>query len=332
MINFFCRLYKFTLNFYPKQFQADFRDEMQAVFEEMITDQKSQFQILELFLCEIRDLLVVLFIVVASNGFHGGVMNIKKETITPLKKRSAFIGVLPFMIFGLARSISITGNLSAVQGYNLEIGVYCLILVGFLVGWLRSFPLWSYSYLGWAIVLAWSNTNVRVAGIDWSHRFWIAFGATVLIALLWTRLQTPVKDLLGKIWMDWTRLTLIMYCLGAWIFLTFDENHHPYLLAFILAATIAVSSGAWFFLRSSKVSARIVSILGGFITAAIINGFCWATWDWYGYYGFPRPDEPWFEALWTSTIGIIFWLALLFWPAILNFIQHVSKGRKRLNT
>lgn len=113
-----------------------------------------------------------------------------------------------------------------------------------------------------------------------------------------------------------------MFTLGALIFLIYDENHHPQLLVFMLASTLAAAAGAWFFLRSSSVIGRVSSIIGSLIAAAIINGISNATWDWHAYYGYPKPDEAWYKTLGISIVGILFWILLPLWPAIIALIRR----------
>ena len=239
----------------------------------------------------------------------------------------AFIGALPYLAFGAASMIGKVDHIYHFRGHNAEMVVYFLVLVGLLVGWIRDFPLWSYSYLGWALLIAWSNTNARIYGVDWGYRIWVPFGIMVLFALIWTRSLEPIKKFFRDIWNDWTRLSLAMFAMGAWIFMVYDENHHPYLLAFMLASTLAAAGGAWIFLRSSSVKGRILAIVGSFIAAAIIGGICNASWDWYAYYGIPKPDEAWYLTLGMSILGILFWILIFFWPALIGVIRRITTRR-----
>jgi len=115
------------------------------------------------------------------------------------------------------------------------------------VGWVKGFPLWSYAYLGWALVFAWwwtgmHTVGVRFFGIDiqqvtpWGLFSWLLLGLTAFVALLWTRSLGPIKRLFTDSWRDWTRLSLGMFTFAAFVLLIYDENHHPYLLAFMAAA------------------------------------------------------------------------------------------------
>jgi hypothetical protein len=205
--------------------------------------------------------------------------------------------------------------------------VYALALAGLLIGWIRGFPLWSYSYLGWSLVLAWANTNARIYWTDWGYRVWVPFGVTVLIALLWTRSLQPIRRFFRDIWKDWTRLSLAMYTLGAWASMIYDENHHPYLLAFMVASTLVTAGAAWFFLRSPSAKGRILAIVGGFMIAIILGSICDATWDWHEFHGIPKKPTTWYKQVWNRVSILFLWGIFLFWPSIVGLIRRRATHR-----
>jgi hypothetical protein len=117
-----------------------------------------------------------------------------------------------------------------------------------------------------------------------------------------------------------------MFALGAWIFLLYDENHHPYLLVLMAGTTLAIAGGVWLFLRSSSVKVRILSTVGSFLAAAILGGIAWGTWSWHDYYGIPNTST-WFEDLGRSLIGTVFWIGILYWPALIGLIRRIVTRR-----
>lgn len=256
-------------------------------------------------------------------------MSTHNEFISPSNRWQAFLGMLPFFAFGVSSMIGKVDHIYKLRGHNAEMVVYSLVLVGLLIGWIRGFPLWSYSYLGWSLLLAWANTNIKIYGADWGYRIWIPFGITLLIALLWTRSLNPIKKFFRDSWNDWTRLSLMMYAMGAWIFMIYDENHHPYLLVFMFSSTLVAASAAWFFLRSSSVKCRIFSIITGFIIAMIIGSICDATWDWYAYYGLTKKPTTWYKEVWDYIMILFFWGIILFWPSIVELIRRKTTHRPR---
>ena len=321
------RIYAALLCLYPRQFRANFGEEMQAVFEEAITTQQDWKGEAYLFLRELCDLPGSLLNAYLSNWLQGGNISMHNEYISPSTKGQAFLGMLPFLAFGLSSMLSKVDDLFDFRTYYIYIAFYILALVGLLIGWIRDFPLWSYSSIGWTLVFAWWWTEMRTYGFDWGYRIWIPFGTTVLIALLWTRSLTPIKKILLESWNDWTRLSLAMYTFIAFMFLIYDENHHPYLLAFMFISTLATAAGAWFFLRSSNLKGRITSIFGGFVAIAVIGGISEATWDWRAYYGIAEMLVPCYLTILRIVISLSFITLILFWPALIGLIQRIVNHR-----
>jgi len=258
-------------------------------------------------------------------------MTTKNEYRTPSTRLQALIGTFPFLAFGLSRLIGEMDGLFPIRGQVVEMVVYGLCLLGLLIGWLRGFPLWSYSYLGWSFLIAYFNTNWGYYGNP-DFQIWIPFGITVLIAILWTHSFAPIKKLFRDIWDDWTRLTLAMFTFGgfAWMVAAYDENHHPQLLLFMLAATLAISAGVWFFFRSASLKGRVLSLIGGLFVADMISIICSATWDYREYYGLPESTRTLYESLSINFRIRFFWLTLLFWPALVGLFHYVISHYKGL--
>jgi hypothetical protein len=115
-----------------------------------------------------------------------------------------------------------------------------------------------------------------------------------------------------------------MFAFGGFTGLIYDENHHPLLLWFMLASTLAISAGAWFFLRSSSLKGRIMAILGGCAGAMVISSICDATWDFHAYHGLTPTIRPWYESFGITISIIIFWLGILFWPILIALIHNIA--------
>ena len=147
-----------------------------------------------------------------------------------------------------------------------------------------------------------------------------------MVALLWTRSLAPFKRLLLGIWNDWTRLTLVMYAFGASVSLIYDENHHPSLLLLMAITTLMITAGAWAFLRSSSLLGRVLSVAVSYVVAVIPVAISYLTWDWRAYYRLP-PSDRWVDNLGVAPIGILFWLLILFWPALLVLAQRIVARR-----
>jgi len=248
------------------------------------------------------------------------------EYVSPSTRWQALLGTLPFLAFGISTMIGKVDHIYRLRAHHADLAVYAFALVGLLIGWIRGFPLWSYSYLGWSLLLAWAYTN---NGTKWNSQIGIPFGIMVLIALLWTRSLTPLKKFLRDCWNDWTRLSLMMYAMGAWVWMIYDENHHPYLVVFVFISALVATAATWVFMQSSSTKSRVLSIIAGFIIGKIISDINYATWDYRAYFGFPEPTQTrtWFQSFGISISIITFWLAILFWPAFIALIHRIINRR-----
>jgi hypothetical protein len=275
------------------------------------------------FLLELRDLPGSLLDAFTASWFQGGKMSTKNEFIVPSTRGQAFIGTLPFLAFGVVQMIDKIDLYYAPRSTYVDLAFYGLALTGLLIGWIRGFPLWSYSYLGWSLVFAWWWTDMSIGGTNWGFRVWLPFGIVILVTLLWARSLNLIKKFLNDIWNDWTRLSLAMFAFCGFAGLIYDENHHPQLHWFMLASTLTVSAGAWFFLRSSSLRGRVFAILGSFVGAVVISSICDATWDFHAYHGLTPSVRPWYLTILLFT----FWLGILFWPALIALIHRLTNRR-----
>jgi hypothetical protein len=320
---YFYRIYGYLIKLYPRAFRNEFSEEMQAVFGEAIaTEQWHKSTIL--FLRELIDLPGSILNTYAAQWF-GGNMSSQNEYIVPSTRRQAFFGTLPFLTYGIIIMIDTMDLFSNHQETDVDLAFYGLALTGFLIGWIRGFPLWSYSYLGWSLVIAfWWDRGI--SRTNWGYWIWLPVGIMALLALLWTHSLDPLKILARDIWNDWTRLTLAMFSMGGLIFCGGGEDHHPQWLLFSIAATLIICIGAWCFLRSSTLIGRVLSIAISFILSAVPMGISYLTWDWRAYYGLP-PAESWRGKLGVAPIGVLFWLLILFWPALIALIHYFTNRR-----
>lgn len=277
-----------------------------------------------------------------STGFSGkatGQAGAQRETHRAGSQAEAWLGLLPFAAFGVA---------SMWSKFNLEfhaglvfLGFYLLAVIGFGIGWVMSFPRWSYSYLGWALIFAWWWTDMATPGLQlfgytfrggeiWGWRTWAPLATVSIIALLWTRSLRPLRRLVAGLWQDWTLLSLGMYTFTTWFSLLYDENHHPYLFAFMLASTLAVAGGVWFYLRGPTTSQRMLALFVGGALSLLIGWICEQTWDWRAYYGLSEGHgTSWYYTPWGGAILITFWALFLLWPALLGLAQY-AVNRQRL--
>ena len=350
------RLYALVLRLYPRRFRAEFGEEMRAVFEDSVAEavERGGWALVAVCWRELRDWPMAL-----SREHWADLKNKKNEADMSASterfntpeghearaggaRPEALMGALPFLAFGLASMVSKT------RWWPFDMGgyfggpfltFYLFVVIGLGVGWLKGLPRWAYAYLGWALVFAWWWTDMHTYGLKlpgytfgdeaWGWRIWMPLAIVVVVVVLWTRSLRPLKQLFLGLWNDWTLLSFGVYTLFAWIWLVADENHNPYLLAFMAASAIVVAGGAWAYMRGARAWHRALALAAGFGLVAVVGEISEATWDWRSYYGVPAPEgvSPYAEAL-RVVMALGFWAVLLLIPALLGLVRRAIDSRR----
>jgi len=337
-------IYSKLLLFYPRGFHNEFAEEIQVVFRDLLKD-ASHEGILQFLLTCLKEFGGLPFHVLRELWYEierkDKIMvkqeNVRSKEVTSgvINHWAALIGTLPFVLFGIA---SMIGKLRLpFWGIYVDLIFYVIVLLGLLIGLIKGVPRWTYSYLGWSLVIAWWWSNMGTVGLKifgfqinhWTWQIWPPLFAAIGIALLWMRSFHPLRQLVRGIWQDWTLLSLAMYAFVGWMALIYDENHHPYLFGFMTASTLVVSGGAWFFLRGRQTRKRIIALLSSFVAMAIIGAISEATWDWRAYHGLPpQPPVAWYISVLRILVIGTFWVIIIFWPALVGLARRAFNNRR----
>lgn len=253
--------------------------------------------------------------------------------------KAALAGAAPLFIFGLntvARE-ALPPELWPGGSMNNLFVVYLALLAGLGVGWLKSFPRWSYSYAGFILLFTWYWMGVATPGLVivghifqhdelWGWRAWIAFAMMAMIALLVTRSLRPVKEFFYGAGRDWTRLSSALYgFMPVIVWFCFDEIRRPYAAPYLALTTLALTGGALAYLRSATTSRRLLALLIAVALSGIVSTVGTATY-WHG------RQEFWMTApasgLETALAAIIFWTAVaaaMIAPALLGLMRRAVR-------
>jgi hypothetical protein len=342
-------IYIKLLLLYPRSFQNEFAEEMQVVFKDSVreTSRDGMFSLAILCLIELGGLPFNIL----REFWHEFerkeaimVTNEKVESGSTVNRGTSYwdalIGTSPFALFGIASMLSRT-QYPFNTAYTYP-AFYAAVLLGLLIGMIKGFPRWAYSYLGWCMVMAWWWMSMPVFRFNdptyamrhnqliswWS---WTPFLITLGIGLLLARSIHPIYNMIQGVWQDWTLLSLAIYAFVAFASLIYDENHHPYLFAFIAATTIAVCLVVWEFMKSDSSWKRVVSLLAGFVIAFVLSNISYATQNYAGYYNLPpSPPQAWYTKAFD---GIISWTVLysgiMYWPALIGLVRHIINNRQK---
>jgi hypothetical protein len=139
---------------------------------------------------------------------------------------------------------------------------YLLLLGGLLVAWRRSFPRWSYPYLGWLLVFALAGLGISGLDDPYLWRTWVPLLVTLLLALVLRRSTDPLRALWHSWRRDWTLSTLaVLGILQFLVWASYDEMPGPRRLWRSLSMAVLVL-GALGYVRASRRAGRIVALLG----------------------------------------------------------------------
>ena len=348
LVTFVIHAYSRTLDMYPRRFKDEFAGEMQAVFRESILDSADEGIGSFLLLCS-REFLGIPFNILKEFWHEFGRKEMNMATNENLESQpkpdertghwDALVGALPFALFGIASMLSRTQY--PFSGAYSYLAFYAAVLLGLLLGMIKGFPRWAYCYLGWCMVFAWWWAGMYTNGLrifsysmgneGWGWRIWFPLLITIAIAILWTRSFRTIRQMVFGIWQDWTLHSLAIYAFVAFASLIYDENHHPYLFAFMSATTIAVCLAVWGFLKSHSSWKRVVSLLAGFVTAFVLGNISYATQNYAGYYNLPpSPRQPWFPAAFDGILGwTVLYSGIMYWPVVIGLVRHVINNRQK---
>ena len=308
-------LYRCLIGLYPASFRSDFGEEMQAVFSEALASQKGAWQRAVFFSKEVCDLPGAVLRLRLADWSHiqGDAMNSQAKSADQSSRQEAVLGALPFLMYGLI--CMLVKFPLPFSEFFLWLGFYLVTVIWLAIGWVKRFPRWSYAYLGWSVIVA----------LTWGGAPLVLLIPAILVALLWSRSLDPIKQFFLAIWKDWTCLSFVLITFPAWFVLTYDGNHHPYLMFFMLGSTLVLGLGAYLYLRSPSTSRRIASLLGSLAAAITFLWICNNIRSRTTYDLQPAITQPWYLILFSWFVTMAFVAILLFGPAILALFR----SRKR---
>jgi hypothetical protein len=308
------RLYAHLLKLYPDRFMDEFGREMADVFTQTLTgleDSDSppitrRLKMARLFLREVLDFPRTYLdarryqVSLGSGETPAGSASYRQGEVTEtwVGRRTswtaAFVGALPFLLFGLAYLIEgitelgghygpgfnlLDGTLLAGPPHRpaiiltLPIAVYIVCVLVLLFGILKGFPRWSYAYLGMSIYFGWYYSNGRYYGVVYGLWAWVPLFAAIILGLLLNRSLKPLPRLFQGAWNDWTRLTFTLYAFALPVdtIVFFDGDWGVLQLYGLVFDSVLLAAGAVVFLRSRTIWGRVLSLLAAFLILFLVG-------------------------------------------------------------
>lgn len=253
--------------------------------------------------------------------------------LAPLSSAHAGLAVLPFVLYGLACILAYVWHPS-VSSYPppiwelflkipyLWFSVFCLI--GLLVGLVKGFPRWAQPYLGWTLFFCWWWSNGSTYTYRWDAKVWLAPLVVLLLALILRRSLRPLMELLRNLWQDWTLPSFALFIFFGGASVLLDENHHPALVLFMAAVTLAAAAGAWAYYRQSRAFPRVLALGGALMVIALLVFLAYGTWDYRAYYNLPPGPKYDWVTLWFMLIVAVVMLI----PALAAWLR-ARRGLRR---
>jgi hypothetical protein len=268
--------------------------------------------------------------------YHEEKMNANSKTQTPSTTWPASLaGIALFVLWGL---MLITEEFphewavpAWVQGFLIG-GILALLPVGLCIGWIKSFPRWSYPYVGHVLIFSLYMVQVATPGLRvfgyslfgrelWGWRAWIPFLVVAAVALAVTRSLRPLAKLFTNIWNDWTLLTFGMFgFMPLVIFIGFDEVDRLYSLYFMVILGLLMPAMALLYMRGSHPWQRTMALLIGILLTTAITAVA-PTLYW--------QENGWVLPLQVAIAGVILVL-FMFSPALIGLLHHAIVTRRRV--
>ena len=337
LLAFSDRTYQLLLKAYPPAFQDRFAMEMAQVFRALCREAyvvSGLGGLMRLWMLAFWDWLRA-----AVYQWRLRLFKRRRETMqtTPLDRQSgiqplspfqAGIATLPFLAFGIASIVSkleYFHTSARVLFIDPFLVFNWLILIGLGAGVLAGFPRWAYSFLGWALLFAWLWSDMVFYAFSIGMKIWLPLLGVLLLTLLIRRSLQPLRVLFAGIWREWTLLLLGFYILEGFAYMDYDENHHPYLLAFIAVTTLVICLGAWGYFRCRSPLSRVLALVAGLVLAAGLGGINMSTWDYRAYYGWPEGTG---DNIWGIFIaGLILLVGLILLMVGLGLLTRTRLAR-----
>jgi hypothetical protein len=330
------RAYRLLLALYPSAFRAEFVEEMQAVFASVLEEQCGEHH-WQLFWRELRHWPgSVLKAHLRARRRNMASYGFKNQMPLP---RIELLAAMIIFLLPLLSLFEETGiSLPDWTNYIILVTFWGSILFALGLAIAKRFPGWSFSYLGFALMLGQVFTPIFPRMASWIYpHFLEAFGANsrwpisisviyagifdfllALIILLGAFILVNILRLLPysrPVWRsihaDWTQLSFMLYGgLVFYIMLAFDEYRYENLWKF--SAWTCLALGAWLYLRGKGQVQRILALLSGTTVALWIVAL--AKWMLVPLQKWPTgyPIAPSVTSRWVETGDtLLFWLFMM---------------------
>jgi hypothetical protein len=153
----------------------------------------------------------------------------------------------------------------------LFVGRLVLLPIGLCIGWIKSFPRWSYPYVAHVLFFSLIMMNTATPGFLFGRELWgwralVPLAVVVVISLLITQAFRPLRKFFTNIWEDWTLLTFGLFgSMPLLITIAFDEMDRLFSLYFMVILTFLMVGTVFIYMQKPTHRERIVVLLIGIL-------------------------------------------------------------------
>lgn len=160
---------------------------------------------------------------------------------------------------------------------NILSSLVLLLPVGACVGWIKSFPRWSYPYVMHTLVFSGYMTNVSTPGFlfdgeVWGWRAWIPLAGVVVVSLLLTRSLRPLQAFVTNIREE--RSLLAFGFLGGMplvMMVCYDEVDWRISLPGMVMFTLLMAGTAFLYMQRASLRTGVNALWMGTLLAIILG-------------------------------------------------------------
>lgn len=337
-LQFLRRLYRLSLNLFPKEYREEYGEELQAVFGLSIdaAATKGGIEVERLVLRELIGLpQAILYEYLRERRNVHMLKNFNSRCdFAPGSRKEVLAAVAPFLLFGaipvlvglLQRVSTRPYLLEEVLAFPIIASVISLLVVGFF----RSVPRWFMPYLGLplpvismfssGLVNKWADfpipylsslSPLRQFFHDGFGHGWILLIPLIILLVVFSVIIPRLWPFYRCLRNDWTLLCFILYGASPVMALSAFEGYINYGF-FVIVMFFILAVGGWLYLRSDVPWKKFLVLLGGMTLSMFIAAGGQAILYQSSLYNDPRPYTvfPWWNTA-SQTVIAWMWLALI---------------------
>lgn len=202
------------------------------------------------------------------------ILNMEKK----FSKNVSMVATIPFGLFGLYWMFSNSGlNVPGVIQSILLLSAIISMFVTLSIGWINSFPAWSFQAIGFSLLFSGYFMNVSIPSISgdilglWA---WLPLLLTLIVSLIIKPGIAPLINLFKNVKEEPSLILFALYGFSPFIVLILsDEIHANWMIPISIFVTAVLSAGIYLFLTCNKRVFRVLSLIVAGVISITVTMF-----------------------------------------------------------